>query len=257
MKAILQYFSTDYLGTVATLLFHGSLLILFLVLGLETPEIRTGKKGGQELELTLQNEMELEVETESIESDQATPQPLSNDVKNAVVDETDKRERSTTEYTTFNREQIDQEIEANLKNIEKGIIKDRREAGKTLQTFDEKGNEIKSDKNNDGGTTKEGGGDSKTFGGTATVSFYLPGRQPRKAMRVPAWKCREGGTVVINIEVDVYGAITKAEVDLAASTSNTCLHEYARSYAVGEKFNRDEAKPKKENGTITYRFVAQ
>ena len=258
MKAIFQYFTTDYLGTVGTLLFHGALLILFLVMGLETPEIKQGaKKGSNAVELNVLEDIELEVETDALTNQETTPPPSPQDVKYAVVDESDKRERSSTDYSTYNRDQIDQEIEANLRNLEQGIIKDRRESGKTLKTFDDKGNEVKSDNNEDGGKENNTGGSGKTFGGTATVSFYLPGRQPRKAMRVPAWKCKDGGTVVINIEVDVYGAITKAEVNLSASTTNTCLHEYARTYALGEKFNRDESKPKKESGTITYRFVAQ
>ncbi len=89
--------------------------------------------------------------------------------------------------------------------------------------------------------------------GRVTVSYYLPGRSDR-SLPVPSYQCEGGGTVVVNIEVDQSGRVTKAA---AAGGGDPCLREYAERAARSSRFNADASFGNAQGGTITYEFVAQ
>lgn len=91
--------------------------------------------------------------------------------------------------------------------------------------------------------------------GRVTVSYYLPGRTDR-SLPVPSYQCQGGGTVVVNIEVNQNGMVTKAAAS-ASSSSDPCLREYAERAARSSRFNTDGSFGNAQAGTITYEFVAQ
>jgi hypothetical protein len=250
---MLKYFSTAYIGTIGTILVHGVALICFVAFGLSTPDIKKPKPVAQEVEIALEDDFEMEEELASEDVSQPAD-PRNSDVRNAVVDANDQREKSMTDYVPFNESKVSEEIEKNLRGIEKQVIEERRASGKNLKE------EYVGDTPENGGnskTSQAGSSNGKSFAGTATVSFNLPGRKPRKELRAPAWNCVGGGTIVMKIDVDPIGNVIALEVDAAQSTANSCLQGYARTYAEREMFNRDESKPKRQSGTITYQFIAQ
>ncbi|MDR0955254.1 MAG: energy transducer TonB [Rikenellaceae bacterium] len=91
--------------------------------------------------------------------------------------------------------------------------------------------------------------------GRVTVSYYLPGRTDRR-LPVPSYQCQGGGTVVINIEADANGRITKA-APAGGGAADACLQEYALRAARNSRFNTDGSFGNAQAGTITYEFVAQ
>lgn len=87
------------------------------------------------------------------------------------------------------------------------------------------------------------------------VSFSLGGRSAL-ALPKPYYPGNEEGTVVVQVTVDKYGKVTKAEAGVKGST--TLIPELlaaAQKAALQAKFNVDQNAPAFQQGTITYRFV--
>lgn len=90
--------------------------------------------------------------------------------------------------------------------------------------------------------------------GNVTVSYDLAGRTATY-LHVPAYQCREGGTVVVGITVNRNGVVIDAEVEKASP--GECIAERALQAARSSSFNADGNAPERQHGTITYVFVAQ
>ena len=89
-----------------------------------------------------------------------------------------------------------------------------------------------------------------------TISYDLENRRDL-IIPNPVYTCDAGGTIVINIQVNALGKVTKTSFNKkASSTQNGCLIESAEIYAKKARFN---TAPRVENqkGTITYNFPGQ
>lgn len=77
-------------------------------------------------------------------------------------------------------------------------------------------------------------------------------------MPIPIYKCVGSGIIVIKITVNPRGLIIDSKQDVSASsTSDPCLAEAAADALKRTRFNPDENAPSRQEGTITYHFVAQ
>ena len=88
------------------------------------------------------------------------------------------------------------------------------------------------------------------------VSYELQNRWHRY-IYVPAYKCRGGGTVVLNIEVNQQGKVNSAAVIKALSTNDPCLLDEATSSALQATFNSGPSLPVRQQGVMTYTFISQ
>lgn len=96
-----------------------------------------------------------------------------------------------------------------------------------------------------------------SYDGPTRVYYNLAGRYHLN-LPIPIYKCENAGLVVINIIVDPNGDITGFSYnELQSSTSSECLYEAAINAIKRTRFNPDPSAPKKQEGTITYQFVAQ
>lgn len=85
-----------------------------------------------------------------------------------------------------------------------------------------------------------------------TISYSLVDRNAY-TIPPPIYTCIEGGKVVVNIEVDAFGSVTKADFnEKSSTTSNGCLVENAIDYAYRAVFNSSTRNNQK--GSITYMF---
>lgn len=85
-------------------------------------------------------------------------------------------------------------------------------------------------------------------------NYQLGGRRALNKEKI-VQKCNESGTVVVNIEVDRSGRVTKATPGVRGSTSTaSCLLEPARESALATRFNSDDKAPARQVGKIIYRF---
>ncbi len=89
----------------------------------------------------------------------------------------------------------------------------------------------------------------------SSVSYKLGKRYARR-LPIPVFKCENGGTVIIDIQVNQAGRVVKATVN-GASDPDEQLQETAVSAALRAIFNTQSNAPAIEHGTITYNFVKQ
>ena len=76
-------------------------------------------------------------------------------------------------------------------------------------------------------------------------------------LEVPAYRCRRGGTVVVNITVNRNGNVVSASVDKGLSETDECMQQTAVGAARSSRFDINTSAPERQSGTITYVFVAQ
>ncbi|MBT8262443.1 MAG: hypothetical protein KJO05_06445 [Bacteroidia bacterium] len=89
-----------------------------------------------------------------------------------------------------------------------------------------------------------------------TISYELVNRRSLHIPN-PVYTCDRGGIIVINIQVNALGKVTKTGYNKkASSTQNGCLIESAIIYAKKARFNT-AAAVETQKGTITYNFPGQ
>lgn len=95
------------------------------------------------------------------------------------------------------------------------------------------------------------------YKGPTTVSYFLEGRY-HQHLPIPVYKCQGHGKVVMKIEVNQQGYVEKIEIDRAQSNiPDNCILETAEKAAHSTRFNPITSGPAKQQGTLTYIFVAQ
>ena len=91
-------------------------------------------------------------------------------------------------------------------------------------------------------------------GGGGNGDYNLGNRKPLSRPK-PEYICNEEGLVVVRIEVDINGRVTKATPGVKGSTNTaSCLLTQARIAALKTKWQADDGAPSKQVGTIKYRF---
>ena len=104
----------------------------------------------------------------------------------------------------------------------------------------------------DDGQKKE----DKTYSGPSVVSYYLEGRKASR-LSIPAYRCMGAGEVTVLITVDNGGTVVAAKVDESVSSTDGCLRSFAIRAARLSRFSADPNAPARQQGNITYQFIAQ
>lgn len=133
-----------------------------------------------------------------------------------------------------------------LNSLLNGTSKDGANSGEG----DDKQSGVKGNENGDPSSNKYYGNSGSGSGG----NYNLAGR---KALSKPIQKpdCQEEGTVVVSIEVDQNGKVTKATPGARGTTNSaSCLYDAAKKAALKTKWNADGNAPSKQRGTIIYKF---
>ncbi|MEO8069226.1 MAG: energy transducer TonB [Flavobacteriales bacterium] len=92
--------------------------------------------------------------------------------------------------------------------------------------------------------------------GNVTVEHNLTDRSANIA--VPAYKCKSGGTVTIDVEVDRSGHVKRSSLNQAASTtSDACMTDLAEQAAVNAAFSPSTSAGDPQKGWIKFIFVPQ
>ena len=100
-------------------------------------------------------------------------------------------------------------------------------------------------------------GERTIYRGPTTVSYELSGRR-HTWMPAPVYKCRGGGTIAVDIVVNQSGYVISAEINPSKSDSeDPCLVEAAKRDAQRSRFDKSPINAAKQQGGITYIFVAQ
>lgn len=91
---------------------------------------------------------------------------------------------------------------------------------------------------------------------TVSYSFESPPRVAQNLF-VPAYKCRRGGRVVVDVVISQRGDVISASVVKGLSVSDRCMTATAIEAAYESRFNVNTNAPSKQEGRIIYSFVSQ
>lgn len=93
-------------------------------------------------------------------------------------------------------------------------------------------------------------------GGSGSGGDYQLGNRKPISRPKPNYICNEEGLVVVSIEVDINGHVTKAIPGIKGSTNTaSCLLSQAKEAALKTTWQPDANAPSKQVGTIKYRFT--
>lgn len=177
-------------------------------------------------------------------------QNVANLVSDANAEQTDQRRNFISQRQ---QERIDQMVEAELKKLESETFEGLEEI-RGNEEANNQADEVIPDQIQDLDSYDYYG---KSYNGSVTGEVDVPGREVRY-LHIPGYKCKGGGTVVLNISVDREGVVTEAEIDMTRSSfSGDCIPGEALNGALSSRFFVKSDAPKKSPGTITYRFIPQ
>lgn len=98
-------------------------------------------------------------------------------------------------------------------------------------------------------------GNTKIGKTNVTPNAHVKGRNTLGVIARPSYPVQESGIVVVNIWVDNYGNVKKAQSGGTGTTvNNAALWAAAREAALNTHFNVDADAPALQAGTITYKF---
>ena len=243
----LDLFDRHKYGIIGTLMLH---TILLFFLNISTVQNRVPPEGPEPILLSMDSEEpEPEQQEQQPGETPLTPQQITNLASNTTAESNPDRNMSRAA-----QERMAQNVEKDLLDMEKEefdrLAEERRAQGKeiTVPELDPS----KFDKNRYMDKTPK----PVKVEGLTTVSYDLVGRSDIR-LDVPAYLCKGSGKVVIRVAVDRNGSVTKAEVDMGASTTQSCMVDNALSSASSARFTSSASAAQPQRGTITYVFLAQ
>ena len=95
----------------------------------------------------------------------------------------------------------------------------------------------------------------KQYEGRVTVRFDLDARSPRH-LDVPGYKCQGRADIVVNISVSASGEVLSAEL-VSGASEGSCFAVAALRSALASEFLPLSSAPRRQEGTLSYAFVAQ
>ncbi|MFZ6052901.1 hypothetical protein [Halocola ammonii] len=236
-----------YLAIILSLLVHIVVLLVFYL----TPLNRQSDNALDEVEVeTVDREQVPDLE-ELLELHQEE----GPEVRNVIANRQSEQSQEVRSYNRMSEEQMQEEINERLKNLEQQTIEEQRKQGKG---FDEE--KFQQEKVEESEIEEDYSyiNKNETSYSNATVEYDLADRDALK-LEVPAYTCMGSGVVVIDIDVDREGNIVSTSINEAQTrTSQECHREQALKFAQERSlfYNKIDA-PRRQSGTITYRFLAQ
>jgi len=95
----------------------------------------------------------------------------------------------------------------------------------------------------------------KQYEGRVTVRFDLAARSPRH-LDVPGYKCKGRADIVVKISVSASGEVLSAEL-VSGASDGSCFALAALRSALASEFLPLSSAPRRQEGTLSYAFVAQ
>lgn len=271
---------------VGTLLFHGLLLLLFLLIVFKTPIPPFPDAGspGIEVNFGTSDEGMGEVqprEATSLKNSQAPE--LTEEIKTKIEKLTAPVEEAVVTQETEDApevlkqkpvtETVTKPVETPVKEIEppKPVVNTSSlYKGKSKTDGGSSGSEGETGKPGDQGSPEgsmdskyhgPGGGHGDTPGANGPggdgggISYSLGGRKSQK-IPIPEYTQQVEGRVVVEISVDKLGNVISAKPGVKGSTTtNSYLLEKAKQAALRAKFNAKPDAPDEQRGTIVYNFL--
>jgi colicin import membrane protein len=281
---MLNFLKEHNRGIIATIIFHGIVLLMFLFWGFRTPLPLPAEEGilinfGE----TDFGSGEIEPETSPIDEQKYIPPSSSQssqsetDTEEEILDQ-DYEEAASIENENKNKEQeisenkddedekVDQDQNAENEEEQPEQIEPEREVneralfpGRNDSENDSQSEGVIEGEGNQGSPSGDPESDNYNKGnsGSGGISYNLAGRYP-ESLPKPKYPVNEQGKVVVEVTVDKYGNVTSANPGVKGSTtSNKLLLQAAKEAALKAKFDKKAEAPAFQKGTIVYHFVLQ
>ena len=243
---LLLFLDVHAVGILTTLVIHLALIVLFLFLQISSLK---HKEEVFYVDLSVLNDVEMLAVPKDVELVESTPASEERSAVRDIPVNVSRAESRAVENISRMVEDIKSEL--NVKDMkltdpedtppeaeEEQLTKDE------VRIFDEK-------------FPLDASGARTVYSGASHVSYVLEGRTHTR-MRVPAYKCRGAGKVVVDVVVNQRGYVVSAVVNkLLSGTEEPCFVDAARSEAEKSRFNADSKAPERQSGVITYLFEAQ
>lgn len=231
-------FNYSYRAFLISSLLVGNLVLLLVSVKLNKKELAVEK------EIPIEYEELLPIEEEDL--------ALTQEIERMKI-ETNKAYNEAEEFI----EELENEREESLEEEENLDGKeDSFETGGNKIDLSKAENKLKEVKKNLAKAKKKKPISGNGVSRKTTISYSLVNR---KAMYLPnpVYTCDAAGKVVITIEVNEIGKITRKEYNASLSTTtNGCLIDAALAYAEETRFSTDASK-ERQLGTISYHFPGQ
>ncbi len=172
-------------------------------------------------------------------------------LKDLMKDIQDIRNKS---YEDFSESEIEQEQLEAIEAENKKTVEELRENG--VDGFDPSKYETKPEKTKNNKEDKRGEKEN-SFAGKVTKECNVPGRECYT--KTPAYVCRGGGKVYVEIIVDKIGRVKNAKVISSKSTTTSeCILNTALKFAKQTtKVSSDLDGSNSQKGYIIYNFISQ
>ena len=237
----LLWLEEHQIGILTTIAIHLFIIAIFMILKIRTNS-ETGREYNIMIDMAIVDDNLRELTPEEIIQQQSNIQDYQqeyNQIRNIPINRADERAMA-------NVEKMVRDVKAELNIVDrpqdKTSEKIPQEERVPENVFDDK-------------FPVNAAGERTVYKGLTTVSYELSGRR-HTWMPAPVYKCREGGTIVVNIIVNGNGYVLTAEIDKIKSNSDaSCLVEAAKRDAERSRF--DESALTRQQGSITYIFQAQ
>lgn len=239
---------------IATIFFHAIVIVLLLLLALRTPLPLPGEKGilinfGTTDEGSGLKEPNQEKQTKTTANEKSEENNLTQDFEEApVVSHKEKVKPKQEEQKTQQQQKTEEQKTVNQNALFPGNQNNSSQSEGEGTGLGNQGNPEGDPNALSHQGSPDGGGNSYSLGGRG-----LKGSLPR-----PIYPGNEQGKVVVEIFVDRYGNVVKANAGIKGSTilSKPYL-DAAYNAAMRAKFDPKPDAPELQRGTITYRFSLQ
>ena len=231
-------------------------IIVYLVLAIAfigSKVTVTSEHADQMMVIDLKTLAELQKEKERLEQEvkqRTQPEDDLSDVRNRIsndhAEESDmdtrlRDDRSTDmEKLTADAKRAQERMRANRERYEQGLADEEAMRRKT---------DDKSEQKQPTSTKAKGRV-------TVSYSFVNPVRTATY-LDIPAYRCENGGEVIVNVTLNRNGDVVAATIDKTRSATDECMWETALEATRKSRFNIDAAAPERQTGTISYIFIPQ
>ena len=196
-----------------------------------------------------------EVETRTME--EAVRQRMEARMNERITNVSADAGARTTDEVRSSRAQdqaMSEEVEAELRAFEQAAFDALSEGRDDSATA----GELKADDRDEPLEQYEGW--NERVAGQVTAEYELDGRKALN-LSIPGYRCRGGGVVLLSIVVAPGGDVLEASVLSAASEGgeamSSCLETESLRSVSQCRFQSKADAPRRQTGTLTYRFIAQ
>ena len=246
------------IALIGTIVFHGIIIVLFLIFGFSTPLPLPAERGvvvnlgyseqGQGIQ---QPQKPAESQTSQTSSSTSSEQEevATQDTKEApAINQSDSQ--SETQESDQGDDQQTEENPEDQVNEDLLFPGNQNSDGGSEGNTGEPGDQGQAD--GDPNANRHSG---QAGGGGDGVDFSLSGRYA-KDLPKPINNSQEQGKVVVKIWVDTEGNVINADPGYKGSTTTDAqLYKLAKQAALRAKFNKKNNAPEEQTGTITYIFI--